>query len=362
MKHTFLQYICCPLCGGALESREDEIHDELIVEGVLRCAHCAVEYAVHKGMPNLIAQNGWGQSKEPEMQGWVNLWAKKGMYGPDNYMQDSLKLPYIGGIWQDTARWFDIVLDDLKLTGKETILDLGAGQGWASRYFAERGCTAIAMDVVDDERLGLGRSWAIMEHAGVYFEPILGDGENMPFYPGTFDLVFLSSSLHHFAKIERVLQEIYRVLKPGGRIIAAPEPSIAFSLPERAAIHDIDEVREGITERRLKVGQFRWAFWRTGFRGIQIDTFETYRAAPMQLYSWIMAARHNHLRSPALRPSLKPVTWLVYKAALLLPPRLAGQLALMVNGGSLYLRATKPAKHRDNGPSNAGAAHGTPTG
>ena len=288
MKRSLLQYIGCPLCGQALELRAHSIQGERVIEGTLKCGRCSTEYPIEKAIPNLIANHGWGESKASEMAGWVNLWAKKGMYGhTDRSLQDSYKLPYVGGAWQDTARWFDIVLDDLQLTGKEAILDLGAGQGWAARYFAAKGCRSVAMDIVADGYYGLGRSWAIMDHAGVYFEPILGDGENMPFYPGQFDVVFLSSALHHFEKVERVLDQIHRVLKPGGQIIAAPEPIISIFIPEQRVVGDIEEVREGITERRLTALRYWAALKKSGFQGIELMTFETYHAAPAQVYAWI---------------------------------------------------------------------------
>ena len=64
------------------------------------------------------------------------------------------------------------------------------GQGWASRYFAAKGCHVFTSDIVDDEFYGLGRAWAIMDHANVYFEPMLADGERLPFPDNQFDVVF----------------------------------------------------------------------------------------------------------------------------------------------------------------------------
>mgnify|MGYP003564835008 CR=1 FL=1 len=45
----------------------------------------------------------------------------------------------------------------------------------------------------------------------------LGDAQDMPFEDGTFDAVFSNGSLHEWEKPEKIFNEMYRVLKPGGR-------------------------------------------------------------------------------------------------------------------------------------------------
>lgn len=337
MKASLLKYICCPNCGGDLTIKEISLSNEdKVIEGFLQCLNCSLSYPICKGMPYLIVKDKTWQLTVKEAQGWVSLWRKKGMY--DNpTLEDSFRLPYVGGIWTDVARMFDLALQEMDLKGGECILDLGAGQGWASRYFAEKGCTVMAVDIVDCEWYGLGRSWAIMDYAGVYFEPIIADGEKLPFPPETFDFVFLCGTLHHFRKFEKVLKEIKKVLKPGGRIIAAGEPSISIFSKEKDIQAMLEETKEGITERRPKVFQYWWAFKKAGFKDIQIDTFETYKASPEQIYTWIIAVRQNFFR--LVRPWYKPMVWVFLSSVLFLPPRLAAMLILWINGGNLFIRA-----------------------
>jgi ubiquinone/menaquinone biosynthesis C-methylase UbiE len=46
---------------------------------------------------------------------------------------------------------------------------------------------------------------------------LLGDAKNLPLEDGSFDAVFSSGSLHEWAEPVQIFNEIYRVLKPGGK-------------------------------------------------------------------------------------------------------------------------------------------------
>lgn len=51
------------------------------------------------------------------------------------------------------------------------------------------------------------------------------DAHNIPFDDETFDFVSMIATLHHFPDLERALQEIIRVLKPGGFLVCGVEPN-----------------------------------------------------------------------------------------------------------------------------------------
>jgi SAM-dependent methyltransferase len=341
MRHTLLSDICCPVCKAHLEIKETEQRGLDVIEGTLWCARCSVGYPICKGIPNLLSGAGLEDHKSQEIKGWVSLWDKKGMYAHPT-LEDSFRLPYVGHIWTDVARMFDFALQEMNLQGNEVILEIGAGQGWACRYFAEKGCRVIGIDLVDDEWYGLGRSWAIMEHAHVYFEPLLADGEDLPFFPERFDYVFLCGALHHFRDFGKVLKQSYRVLKHGGRLVAAGEPSVYVFAREQDVQAGLDETREGITERRPNVAGYWWHFRKAGFQDIRIDTFETYNTSTSQIYNWIVAVRHSFFR--ILRQRYKLLAWLLFSFLLMLPSKWAGRFTLFINGGNLLLRATKPIK------------------
>ncbi|MDZ7586392.1 MAG: methyltransferase domain-containing protein, partial [Patescibacteria group bacterium] len=58
------------------------------------------------------------------------------------------------------------------------------------------------------------------EKSGIYKQVIWGDAVKIELKDGVVDLVFSNSVLEHIKDVEKVLQEVKRVLKPGGKLIA----------------------------------------------------------------------------------------------------------------------------------------------
>ncbi|MCX6682966.1 MAG: methytransferase partner Trm112 [Methanoregula sp.] len=54
MRRKLLDILCCPVCKGDLTLTVAEENELEILEGVLLCARCNVEYPIHEGIPNLL--------------------------------------------------------------------------------------------------------------------------------------------------------------------------------------------------------------------------------------------------------------------------------------------------------------------
>src|SRR5690606_1223621 len=100
------------------------------------------------------------------------------------------------------------------------------------------------------EIIGLGRAWAMMKDAGVYFSPLIADGERLPLFPESADLVFCSAALHHSSNLPLLLQNIHRMLKPGGKLCAINEPVISIFEDEHRVLEQGAgrELKHGINE------------------------------------------------------------------------------------------------------------------
>ena len=95
----------------------------------------------------------------------------------------------------------------------QTVLDLGCGCGEASVYFAKRGAKVTASDLSPGM---LELSKRVANHHGVSIETAVCGSEQLPFPDASFDIVYGANVLHH-SDIQKALNEVNRVLKPGGR-------------------------------------------------------------------------------------------------------------------------------------------------
>ena len=122
----------------------------------------------------------------------------------------------------------DRLLDGLGLTGDETVLDVGCGRGLLLIGAARRlpRGRAVGIDLWSQEDLGDNRASATLENAkaeGVADRVEVRDGDmrKMPFSDATFEASVASLSIHNIYTVEgrrEAIQEIVRVLKPGGKV------------------------------------------------------------------------------------------------------------------------------------------------
>ena len=288
MQHELLNLICCPACHQELDVVESKQNEPEIWEGHLTCTHCQTQYPIQNGLPHLYVNDEKWASKAIEAAGWVTHHKDLKIYDITDDPVD-LKIPYYPEPpWVNVARSFDITLKELNLTGEETILDLGAGRGWAAKHFAMRGCRVVALDVVPDENVGLGRGRAIMDEAGVYFDRIIGDGENLPFFPESFDLVFCAAALHHSSNLPLLMKNIGRVLKGNGRLCAMNEPCLSI-IDNEAKVLARDAAPElgvGINETRPNIFQYDHALRQAGLTISSAFLVPTYQMNEAELRHW----------------------------------------------------------------------------
>jgi demethylmenaquinone methyltransferase/2-methoxy-6-polyprenyl-1,4-benzoquinol methylase len=116
----------------------------------------------------------------------------------------------------------EMALQRLSIVEGETILEIGFGTGDCLKRIAQLvGQTGKAYGV-DISRGMIERTKKRLEKAGLAGRVALccGDATYLPFHDGTFDTVFASFTLEVLdtPDIARVLAQIKRVLKPGGRL------------------------------------------------------------------------------------------------------------------------------------------------
>jgi SAM-dependent methyltransferase len=117
-------------------------------------------------------------------------------------------------------------------------LEVGAGTGYFSLHLLMSGvvaratCTDISPGMIEALEENAGR-------LGLEVDARVADAEALPFADGSFDIVVGHAVLHHLPDLAQAFSEFHRVLRPGGTIVFAGEPSRygdrLAGVPKRAA-------------------------------------------------------------------------------------------------------------------------------
>jgi glycosyltransferase involved in cell wall biosynthesis/ubiquinone/menaquinone biosynthesis C-methylase UbiE len=113
------------------------------------------------------------------------------------------------------APWMPEVME-FDQHANEDVLEIGAGVGTDLSQFAKHGARVTDLDL----------SAGHLEHAKLNFSLrgltgrfVHHDAEALPFDDNSFDVVYSNGVLHHTPHTHRVVDEIHRVLRPGGKAI-----------------------------------------------------------------------------------------------------------------------------------------------
>jgi SAM-dependent methyltransferase len=119
--------------------------------------------------------------------------------------------------------------DKLGLRAGDLVLDLGCGFGRHAYEAFRRGARVVACDLSTDELLSVRHTFQAMHEAGQAPPSGLGatacaDATRLPFPDGTFDRVIASEVMEHIPDDLAALDELTRVLRPGG-VLAVTIPA-----------------------------------------------------------------------------------------------------------------------------------------
>jgi len=119
--------------------------------------------------------------------------------------------------YEEFAPWMKSVMEYDQFAGKQ-LLEVGFGMGTDLFQFAANGAIPNGIDLTPKHYEIASQRFKLY---GIPVDLRLGDAENMPYEDGKFDAVYTFGVIHHSPNTERIVDEIHRVLKPGGRAIIA---------------------------------------------------------------------------------------------------------------------------------------------
>ncbi|GIX40284.1 MAG: methylase [Leptospiraceae bacterium] len=131
--------------------------------------------------------------------------------------------------WDEQAKWYDKIvgedgsyyhkelivptlLQELGDVKNKKILDLGSGQGFFCRILSQRGANVIGVDL-SKNLIQLARKYPSKN-----IQYYVGNAENLSFLNSNeFDYIVSILSLGNMKNIDKVFNEVYRLLKPNGK-------------------------------------------------------------------------------------------------------------------------------------------------
>ncbi len=141
------------------------------------------------------------------------------------------------------------------------LVDLGAGDGYLSRAAAANVDTVIAVDISGAMIAELTKKAS--KEGLKNIQCIVSDGCDMPLADNSADIVCANMFLHHIEEPVTAIKEMYRILKPGGRVFLADLMEHG-NRELKEAMHD---VWQGFSKREIS----EW-FAKSGFT---VELFDT---------------------------------------------------------------------------------------
>jgi demethylmenaquinone methyltransferase/2-methoxy-6-polyprenyl-1,4-benzoquinol methylase len=122
------------------------------------------------------------------------------------------------------ARWKARLVSMAEVRAGERALDLACGTGDIAFAVAARGARAVGLDITH-------RMLQLAQAKSTTARFITADMTSLPFRSASFDLVTTGYGLRNVPDLDAAIDEIARVLRPGGRLL-----SLDFNRPESAAV------------------------------------------------------------------------------------------------------------------------------
>lgn len=201
--------------------------------------------------------NGWDESAEA----WIASLGEDGDYGR-KYVLDAPMLARIqDGSYGDA-------------------LDIGCGEGRFSRILRGLGINVVGVDLTD----ALIHRARQRDPTGDYR---IGNVENLEFPDNTFDLVVSYLTFIDFPDIKRAIEEIVRVLRPGGVLLVANLTSFNTAGPPEGWVRDVEGQPRFFIDQYLEE-RARWVSW----SGVRVQNWHR----PLSTYMSLLLGHRLELR------------------------------------------------------------------
>lgn len=199
----------CVSCGkGSLTGTDSSF---------LQCNSCKCSYPVQNGVAVLIDKNSMSGDRKQVSAWWDDL-CTQWYSGLDKELTTERLYNALTELEELYEKMNHLVLyvDVKNISGKK-VLDIGSGGGAQDALFKRYGAHVYTADISLQRAFSTGHKLSMVPE-GFSFSA-QADGEKLPFQDNSFDIVYSNGVMHHSESTEAMIDEAFRVLKPGGKFV-----------------------------------------------------------------------------------------------------------------------------------------------
>ncbi len=132
--------------------------------------------------------------------------------------------------------WKRFTVELSQVRAGQTVLDLAGGSGDLTRLLSKRvgACGKIILADINAAMLAVGRDRLLNEGLYQNLEFVQANAQCLPFAANSFDCIIMGFGLRNVTDKEEALRSIYRVCKPGGKVMI-----LEFSTPTLPGLQPI---------------------------------------------------------------------------------------------------------------------------
>lgn len=178
--------------------------------------------------------------------------------------------------------WDDFILSHLHLTPGETVLELGCGNASQTRHNRIAYPTSMRYFLADFS-FGMMQEAILELKDDPHFSFSVQDAQTLAFPVNSLDLITANHMLYHVPDIVLALREIHRLLKPGGRLMAATNG--------RGHMQDLDQLVQSFSPDGPQLHSFHSRFTLEAGANLVLSVFGNCSLQPYPSELWVTEAQ-----------------------------------------------------------------------
>ncbi len=170
----------------------------------------------------------------------------------------------------------------------DELLDIATGAGNVALAFAPKVARVVAFDLTPamlDQTLKTAKSKGLSN-----VEAVQGLAEDLPFEDNSFDIVTVRLAPHHYADIQRAVNEMARVVRLGGKVVV-----VDTTVPEDdeldLEINVIEKLRDNSHVRNYRPSKWKSMFAQAGLTVISESLGRVSEGFKMDFDEWVERIR-----------------------------------------------------------------------